>query len=397
MAMSTTSTKIGKAATASVSRQKGIFMILSPAKTLDLTPLPPEDLPDGIDIHISRPSCNEMNAKTQLLANILKSKNQKQLKDMLKVSDKISASVKSYYNSFRTQNNDSESDKDKDKDQTNFKPAVFSFDGPAFKGIHPSSCDSNTLHYMQTHLRIMDPLYGALKPLDEIQPYRLEMATKAILKDIINMDGDGNGKSNDDVKYKSLANWWKESITSNILSDMKMNMAHADADADADVDKCTSTITIMVNLASDEYSAAVDTKRLVENNCKFIKVAFQQEGKVIAVHAKRARGLMVRYISEHQLVDIEGIQQFNLDGYAYREEKSKDGLIVFDRRKNWKDEEDVGENDNENDNAIDGDKAAGKKRKKDGEGKGHGNGNGSSAKKKSGESKSKRTTRSSRR
>ena len=104
---------------------------------------------------------------------------------------------------------------------------------------------------------------------------------------------------------------------------------------------------------------------------------------------------MVRYISEHQLVDIEGIQQFNLEGYAYREEKSKDGLIVFDRRKNWKDEEHVGENDNEN--AMDGDKAAGKKRKKDGEGNGHGNGNGNSAKKKSGESKSKRTTRSSRR
>ena len=89
-----------------------------------------------------------------------------------------------------------------------------------------------------------------------------------------------------------------------------------------------------------ERQPGADKNELRRNNCRFIKIAFQQEGKVIAVHAKRARGLMVRYISENQLEDVDEIRQFALDGYGFCEDKSNANMMVFDRRKNWKDEPD---------------------------------------------------------
>lgn len=241
---------------------------------------------------------------------------------MLKVSDNISSTVKEYYDAFALDHGDvllDEASKTKDNNANSSKinqkskSAVFSFDGPAFKGISPSTCDSNSIEYMQAYLRIIDPLYGALRPLDLIQPYRLEMASKGILKDL-------------GTKEKSLANWWKASVTSSILADMKAS-------------KCN----LMVNLASDEYAAAVDQMKLEQEDCTFVKVAFQQDGKVIAVHAKKARGLMVKYISENKLESVEGIQQFDLEGYGFCEDRSDETTIVFDRSKNWNDGTSTGE------------------------------------------------------
>jgi cytoplasmic iron level regulating protein YaaA (DUF328/UPF0246 family) len=210
--------------------------------------------------------------------------------------------VKEYYDSFDMHRN---AGVKSDVSLGSLKPAIFSFDGPAYKGIGPSTCDPNTLQYMQANLRIIDPLFGVLKPLDQIQPYRLEMATKAIVTEL-------------DTEVKTLADWWKDSITSNILADMK-----------------ESQCEVLVNLASDEYASAVDTEQLIKHDLKFIKVAFQQEGKVVAVHAKRARGLMVRYISENQVTHVHDIQNFDLEGYKYCKEKSDENTIVFDRLKNY--------------------------------------------------------------
>lgn len=284
-----------------IASNRGIFMILSPAKTLDLSPLS-STISEQIADYLSPPECDV--EKTRILVDIMKSKSQKQLKDMLKVSDNISATVKDYYEKYQT---------NVDSTEKNAKPAVFSFDGPAFKGISASTCSEDTLKYMQTYLRIIDPLFGALPPMSIIQPYRLEMATKKILEDL-------------DTDEKSLASWWKSSVTSSILKDMKA--------ADG---------TVCVNLASDEYSSAVDAGVLNDNGCKFVKIAFQQEGRVIAVHAKRARGLMVRYIAENQVVNVKDIQNFDVEGYSYCEDKSDETTIVFDRSKNWKDEVQTGD------------------------------------------------------
>ena len=342
-------------------------MILSPAKTLDLSKLSPAHESfiqascdgDGDGEGSSVPSCDDK--KTMELADILKSKSQKQLKDLLKVSDKIASSVKDYYNSFVTNSNTNINSNTNPKVHANVKPAIFSFNGPAFKGISidPSTCDTSTMAYLQANLRIIDPLYGSLRPLDLIQPYRLEMATKDILKDLklaqnINMEK-GKGRPRQRQECKSLAEWWRESVTSSILEDMR-----------------GSGSGVLINLASDEYASAVDVEQITSSlssssssssKMKFIKVVFQQEGRVIAVHAKRARGLMVRYIADHQLEDIKGIKKFDLEGYRYCNEKSqlwgadyddgsgnengKDeddnddgcGVMVFDRKKNWKEEE----------------------------------------------------------
>jgi len=300
---------------AAATSRRGIFMILSPAKTLDLSI---SEIAVSPPIDDSYASCDL--TKTRQLAEILKSKSKKQLKDLLKVSDKISCTVKDYYDAFdvdlligQQKNNDGPGSLPAGPNKVyhnnnNEKAAVLSFDGPAFKGISASTCDPDTVQYMQNYLRIIDPLYGALRPLDQIQPYRLEMATKGILKDL----------NTDD---KSLAKWWKASITTSILQDMK-----------------ASECKLLINLASDEYSSALDATKLHEQNCKIIKVAFQQDGKVVAVHAKKARGLMVRYISENNLDNAEGIQSFDLEGYGFCENRSDEMTIVFDRSKNWKDE-----------------------------------------------------------
>lgn len=289
------------AMTTSTSGRRGIFMILSPAKTLDLSPLK-SDVLSHIEEDLSEPSCDPK--KTRTLVDILQLKSQNELKKLLNVSDKISCTVKEYYDKFDMHTNLGVKG-DVPSAPGNLKPAIFSFDGPAFKGIHPSTCNANTLQYMQYNLRIIDPLFGALKPLDQIQPYRLEMATKAIIKEL-------------DTESKTLAEWWKASITSNILKDMK-----------------ESQCDVLVNLASDEYASAVDAEQLVKNDLKFIKIAFQQEGKVVAVHAKRARGLMVRYISENQVMNVQDIQNFDLEGYRYCKEKSDENTFVFRRLKNY--------------------------------------------------------------
>ncbi len=88
----------------------------------------------------------------------------------------------------------------------------------------------------------------------------------------------------------------------------------------------------MINLASDEYSAAINTD-LLPDGTKYIKVVFQQEGKVIAVHAKRARGLMVRFISDNQITELDDLKKFEEDGYSFHTGRSSDDTFVFDRPK----------------------------------------------------------------
>lgn len=156
---------------------------------------------------------------------------------------------------------------------------------------------------MQSNLRIVDPLYGALRPLDMMQPYRLEMATKKAL----------DAKKMGDAK--DLGSWWRPAVTASIGRDFEKRETK-----------------ILLNVASDEYSAAVDGSALPEGT-RYIKAVFQQEGRVIAVHAKKARGMMVRYLSENGIKDVEGICKFADEGYRYVKSKSTDDTIVFNRPK----------------------------------------------------------------
>jgi len=159
---------------------------------------------------------------------------------------------------------------------------------------------------MQNNLRIIDPLYGILRPLDRMQPYRLEMATRNVF-----------GKD-DTTKLNDL---WKESVTQQLARELAL--------------RPRSDQQILLNLASDEYAAAVDATMLQEAapNSKYVKVVFRDQGRVVAVHAKRARGLMVRFVAETQAKTLEDVQDFDAEGYKLVVKESDESTLVFDRPK----------------------------------------------------------------
>ena len=159
--------------------------------------------------------------------------------------------------------------------------------------------------YLQRHLRIIDPLYGCLKPLDLIQPYRLEMAAKNVLPG-----------------FKDLSVYWKESVTDYI----------AKSDIYTDNNNNSKTPCFLINLASEEYFAAVEPKILSTQNIQVVKIIFQQEGRVISTHAKRARGLMVRYLANEGVTCLEQVKKFQMEGYELVSDENL--TLVFNRSKN---------------------------------------------------------------
>mmetsp|Transcript_20662 Transcript_20662/g.31274 ORF Transcript_20662/g.31274 Transcript_20662/m.31274 type:complete len:319 (+) Transcript_20662:39-995(+) len=264
----------------------GIMMILSPAKTLDLS-----SCSDRLSTMWTEPECDII--KTNEIACEVKKRKQKDLQKLLGVSANLAETAYSYWSSF-------EQDAKKATETSDRKPSIFSFSGAAYQGLQASECSDDAILYMQRNLRIIDPLYGVLLPLDVMQPYRLEMATKELF--------------HSDKKLK-LANYWTPSVSKFISNDLRVRESK-----------------ILLNLASDEYSAAIDANALVHGT-QFIKVVFWEDGRTIAVHAKRARGLMVRYLSENNVNDLEGVQSFSEEGYAFLSEKSDDTTLVFNRQK----------------------------------------------------------------
>ena len=170
-------------------------------------------------------------------------------------------------------------------------------------------CSVDSVLYMQKNLRIIDPLYGALRPLDRMQAYRLEMATR-------NLFSEKQAKQNN----PKLHEFWKDTVTQQLASEL------AERPADRQ---------ILLNLASDEYAAAVDSTALQERTpaVQYVKVVFRTEGRVVAVHAKRARGLMVRYASETHAQTLDDVRAFAAEGYRLVAKESDAMTLVFDRPK----------------------------------------------------------------
>jgi uncharacterized protein len=152
----------------------------------------------------------------------------------------------------------------------------------------------------------VDGVYGLLRPLDRMQAYRLEMATRNVL-------------SSPDEPAK-LHDFWKDAVTAQLSRELSERPDDA---------------PILLNLASDEYAAAVDPTALQEAtpNAKFVKVVFQDQGRVVAVHAKRARGMMVRFVAESNATTLDDLKKFDKEGYKLVEKDSDDTTIVFDRPK----------------------------------------------------------------
>lgn len=179
----------------------------------------------------------------------------------------------------------------------NAKQAVYVFDGDVYDGLDVQSLENQEIEKLQQHLRILSGQYGLLKPLDLIQPYRLEMGTKIHIE-----------------KAKDLYEFWKCKITNAINQEINEN-------------------ELFINLASNEYFKAIDTKKL---KTKVITPVFKdykgEELKIISFYAKKARGLMVRYIVKNDIKTIDDLKGFDYEGYTFSEKHSiKENELIFIR------------------------------------------------------------------
>lgn len=179
----------------------------------------------------------------------------------------------------------------------NARPAIYAFNGDVYQGLDAYSISENKLEKLQDTLRILSGLYGVLKPLDLIQPYRLEMGTQIKIG-----------------RKKNLYDFWKQSVT-NFLNDELEDGE------------------LFINLASNEYFGAVDEKKLKTNVITPVFKDWKNDKlKVISFFAKKARGSMVRYIVDTDAKTLEDIRGFNLDEYIYSKEHTlKENQPVFIR------------------------------------------------------------------
>lgn len=179
------------------------------------------------------------------------------------------------------------------------RAAVLAFDGDVYDGLNARSLDQESLDWLQNHLRILSGLYGVLRPLDPIQPYRLEMGTR--LKTPSGPD---------------LYRYWGKRIAESIRADLtKMDGDH-----------------VVVNLASQEYFKSVQALR---NQVRVVDCVFEERRgsnySVVSFYAKKARGMMMRFVVEQRLLTVEGLKDFDAGGYAYCAGASSAERWVFRR------------------------------------------------------------------
>lgn len=179
------------------------------------------------------------------------------------------------------------------------KQAIFAYNGIAYKGLDAESMTKEDLYFAQKHLRHITGLYGILRPLDMIKPYRLEMQIP-----VVNNRG------------KNLYDFWTETISKHIAKEMEADD------------------NILINLASKEYSKAVN-KKLLPKGHRIITPIFKEHTdkgyKQIVVYAKKARGMMSRFIIQNKLTDVEHLKAFDTEGYAFSEQLSNEKEWVFVR------------------------------------------------------------------
>ena len=250
-------------------------IVVSPAKSLNFeSPLPIQNYTESLFLK-----------DAETIQKTLKKKKPKQLMELMDISEKLAD-----LNWERNQNWSLPFSPE------NARPAVFAFDGDVYTGLDAYTIPTDKFPVLEDKLRILSGLYGVLKPLDLMQPYRLEMGTSLPIG-----------------TKKNLYEFWKKKVTSSLNSELQKD-------------------ELFINLASNEYFSAVDTKTL---KVPVITPEFKdyKDGKLkmISFFAKKARGLMVRYIIDTNAETIEDLKQFNYDGYAFDANLSKGTTLVFTR------------------------------------------------------------------
>ena len=241
-------------------------IIISPAKSLDF----------DSDLNSQNVSVPKFLEKTLAINSILKQKSPSDLMKLQSISEKLSDLNWKRNLEFSRNHNDD-----------NSRPAIFAFNGDVYEGLDVKTLDVKKIDFLQNNLRIISGLYGVLKPLDLIQPYRLEMGTKISI----------NGSSN-------LYEYWSNDITK-FLSDELLSSE------------------FLLNLASNEYFSAIDKSKI---NSEIISPIFKDfkngKLKIISFYAKKARGMMVRYVADHLVDSYDKLLSFNYGGYIFNENET---------------------------------------------------------------------------
>lgn len=255
-----------------------MLMLLSPAKKLDY------DSTVRTALH-TQP---QFVPQAQALIDILRTKGAADIAAMMNLSDALVDLNMQRYAQWQPS-----------FDLSDSRQAILAFNGDVYEGLEAPSLSDAQLQWAQEHLAILSGLYGVLRPLDLMRPYRLEMGTKL-------QNGQGG----------TLYAYWGSQLAQYLNEHLQ---SHAQP--------------WILNLASEEYFKAVDRKVL---QAKVVQAVFQDEKngvwKVISFHAKRARGLMARYVIENSIQDGEALKAFDSEGYRYAADISTDSKLVFRRK-----------------------------------------------------------------
>ena len=252
-----------------------MLLVISPAKTLDF------ETPS----HTQLSSQGNYLAQAQDLINVLAPMPPQDIAQLMKLSDKLAALNTARYVSWHTPFT-----------VDNAKQAILAFKGDVYTGLEAHTLTDAQLEFSQSHMRILSGLYGLLRPLDLMQAYRLEMGTKL-----------------DNPKGKDLYAYWGNTLTQVLNQLLEQD-----------------TSPILINLASNEYFKAIVTKELTG---RLVTPVFKDRKngnyKIISFFAKKARGMMARFIIENQLTNVEDLKAFDKAGYYYSELQSTENQWVF--------------------------------------------------------------------
>lgn len=254
-----------------------LLALLSPAKRLDFSPPPA----------FAKPTQPGLLKDTAVLAARSKTLTKADLRRLMEISPKL---AELNYERFQTFD---------PKNKTDTKPAIFAFAGDVYMGFDAKTLSADDIAFAQKHVGVLSGLYGILRPLDAIQPYRLEMGTQLKTE-----------------RGPDLYTFWQESLT-------------------AYLNRLTGALKdpTVVNLASEEYWSVVDEDSLeapvVQPVFKEVKAG---KAQIVAFFAKKARGLMARYIVQHRLTRPEDMKKFDTAGYAFDAKASQGSQWVFSRK-----------------------------------------------------------------
>ena len=254
-----------------------MLTVISPAKRLDETQ---RTLPGGL-----QPTAPDFASDAAKLARIARALSVDDLRRLMSISEPLARLNQARFAAFKAK-----------PDAGAVKAAAFCFDGDTYAGLEAKTLETDALIWAQDHLRILSGLYGLLRPLDLIQPYRLEMGSRL-----------------ENPKGADLYAFWGNRIAK------ALNAAGEAAGA-----------RVLVNCASNEYFHAVDRKAL---RLRVVTPVFLEnkggEAKIVSFFAKKARGAMARFIAEHRLTDVADIRGFATGGYVFDPARSSDDSFVF--------------------------------------------------------------------